>query len=86
MIPLNKVILFQVGEKYVNATQLRECLTYYALANGFSLWLEKSSPRYVIARCGLRPERVKNQKKGKTSKWKQYPSAKKGGVSKCPWR
>ncbi|GJZ30287.1 multidrug resistance-associated protein 5 [Tanacetum coccineum] len=28
----------KVGEKYTSVAQFKECLTYYALANGFSLW------------------------------------------------
>ncbi|GKA12124.1 multidrug resistance-associated protein 5 [Tanacetum coccineum] len=28
----------KVGEKYVSVAQFKECLTYYALANGFFLW------------------------------------------------
>ncbi|GJS17571.1 hypothetical protein Tco_0412043 [Tanacetum coccineum] len=32
----------KVGEKYVSVAQFKECLTYYALANGFSLWLNES--------------------------------------------
>nr|GEW00362.1 hypothetical protein [Tanacetum cinerariifolium] len=32
-----------VGEKFVDVEQLKECMTYYALANGFSLWKIKSS-------------------------------------------
>ncbi|GKF37241.1 hypothetical protein Tco_0113999, partial [Tanacetum coccineum] len=35
----------KVGEKYTSVAQFKECLTYYALANGFSL-------------CGQRPPRV----------------------------
>ncbi|GKD50920.1 multidrug resistance-associated protein 5 [Tanacetum coccineum] len=29
----------KVGEKYVSVAQFKECVTYYALENGFSLWL-----------------------------------------------
>ncbi|GKE52489.1 hypothetical protein Tco_1487645 [Tanacetum coccineum] len=32
----------KVGEKYVSVAQFKECLTYYALENGFSLWYERS--------------------------------------------
>ncbi|GJY29567.1 hypothetical protein Tco_0405334, partial [Tanacetum coccineum] len=28
----------KVGEKYVSVAQFKECLTYYAMVNGFSLW------------------------------------------------
>lgn len=66
--------------------QLKECLTYYALANGFSLWYYRSSKKQLIARCGLRPERIKDPEKGKQSKWKRYPSSEEVPTSKCPWR
>ncbi|GJX13912.1 hypothetical protein Tco_0205670 [Tanacetum coccineum] len=33
----------KVGEKYVSVAQFKECLTYYALANGFSLWLNETA-------------------------------------------
>ncbi|GKC72333.1 hypothetical protein Tco_1118216 [Tanacetum coccineum] len=55
----------QVGDKFVNVDQLKECLTYYALANGFSLWFYTSSKTKLIAKCGLRPEKLKEQEKGK---------------------
>nr|GEV31301.1 pentatricopeptide repeat-containing protein [Tanacetum cinerariifolium] len=54
----------KVGEKYVDADQLKEYLTYYSLANGFSLWFYRSSKDQVIARCGLRPKKLKDIKKG----------------------
>ncbi|GJY12323.1 pentatricopeptide repeat-containing protein [Tanacetum coccineum] len=44
-----KKILIQVGEKYVDADQLKECLTYHSLANGFSLWFYRSSQDQVIS-------------------------------------
>ncbi|GJX33201.1 hypothetical protein Tco_0243056 [Tanacetum coccineum] len=50
----------KVGEKYVDVDQLKECLTYYSLSNGFSLWFYKSSKEQIIARCGLRPENLKD--------------------------
>ncbi|GJX81222.1 pentatricopeptide repeat-containing protein [Tanacetum coccineum] len=39
----------KLGEKFVNMDQFKECLTYYALANGFSLWYETSSKYMVIS-------------------------------------
>ncbi|PWA87861.1 rac-like GTP-binding protein 5 [Artemisia annua] len=33
----------KLGEKFVIVEQFKECLTYYALANGFSLWYDRSS-------------------------------------------
>ncbi|GJU25678.1 hypothetical protein Tco_1164299 [Tanacetum coccineum] len=54
----------KVGEKYVDAAQLKECLTYYSFTNGFSLWFYRSSKDSLIARCGKRPEKLKDIKKG----------------------
>ncbi|GKB13076.1 pentatricopeptide repeat-containing protein, partial [Tanacetum coccineum] len=39
---------FQVGNLFVDIKQLKECLTFYALANGFSLWFYKSSKAKLI--------------------------------------
>ena len=64
---------------------MKECLTFYALANGFSLWFERSGTQKLIARCGLRPEKIKDPKKGKQSKYNRYPTDRDEG-SKCPWR
>ncbi|GKA77741.1 RNA-directed DNA polymerase, eukaryota [Tanacetum coccineum] len=47
-----------VGEKHVTVEQFKECLTYYALANGFSLWYERSSRKKMVAKCGQRPPRL----------------------------
>ncbi|GJX69214.1 pentatricopeptide repeat-containing protein, partial [Tanacetum coccineum] len=76
----------KVGEKFVDVDQLKECLTYYALANGFSLWFYRSEKISLIAKCGSRPEKLKEPKKGKQSKWKRYPSTSEGKGSNCPWR
>ncbi|GJV40003.1 hypothetical protein Tco_1418443 [Tanacetum coccineum] len=76
----------KVGEKYVDADQLKKCLTYYSLSNGFSLWFYKSSKEQVIARCGLRPEKLKDISKGKQKKGNKYPSAGRDEHSKCPFR
>ncbi|GJY86214.1 hypothetical protein Tco_0500240 [Tanacetum coccineum] len=40
----------------------------------------------IIARCGQRPERIKDPKKGKLSKWKRYPSENSTEGAECPWR
>ncbi|GJU37411.1 multidrug resistance-associated protein 5 [Tanacetum coccineum] len=48
----------KVGEKYVTVDQFKECLTYYALANSFSLWYERTSRQRVVAKCGQRPPRL----------------------------
>ncbi|GJQ88949.1 hypothetical protein Tco_0000088 [Tanacetum coccineum] len=58
----------KLGEKYVDAAQLKECLTYYALAIGFSLWLYRSSKEMIIARRGRRHEKLKSVQKGKQRK------------------
>ncbi|GJZ76685.1 pentatricopeptide repeat-containing protein [Tanacetum coccineum] len=76
----------KVGEKYVDAAQLKECLTYYALANGFSLWLYRSSKEMIIARCGRRPEKLKSIQKGKQRKHLKYPSSSRNEGSNCPFR
>ncbi|GJV02778.1 pentatricopeptide repeat-containing protein [Tanacetum coccineum] len=76
----------KVGEKFNDVDQLKECLTYYALANGFSLWLYRSSNTQLIARCGLRPEKLKDTEKGKQRKWKRYPSTDEVEGASCPFR
>ncbi|KAJ9566551.1 hypothetical protein OSB04_002517 [Centaurea solstitialis] len=62
----------------------RSSSTSYALANGFSIWYERSSSTSLITRCGSRPPR--NPTKGKQRKGKRYPSAEKGGKQQCQWR
>ncbi|GJU45628.1 pentatricopeptide repeat-containing protein [Tanacetum coccineum] len=76
----------KVGEKFDDVDQLKECLTYYALANGFSLWFYRSSNTQLIARCGLRPEKLKDTEKGKQRKWKRYPSTDEVEGASCPFR
>ncbi|KAJ9542809.1 hypothetical protein OSB04_029315 [Centaurea solstitialis] len=77
----------KVGEKYESAKQFKECVTYYALANGYSIWFEVSSRKKMIAKCGQRPERVKDTKKGKTTKNVRYPPQQKDGQQNlCKWR
>ncbi|GJW06280.1 multidrug resistance-associated protein 5 [Tanacetum coccineum] len=66
--------------------QFKECLTYYALANGFSLWHERSGEVRAVAKCGQRPPRVSNPKKGKQRKQTKYPCASSDDLPKCPWR
>ncbi|GJS68768.1 hypothetical protein Tco_0683333 [Tanacetum coccineum] len=66
--------IHHVGERFVDAEQLKECMTYYALANGFSLWFYRNSKDKVIAKCGLRPETVKDPSVGKQRKFYRYPS------------
>ncbi|GJS78118.1 pentatricopeptide repeat-containing protein [Tanacetum coccineum] len=76
----------KIGEKFVDVDQLKECLTYYALANGYSLWFYRSEKTKLIAKCGSRPEMLKEPKKGKQRKWKRYPSTSAGEGSNCAWR
>ncbi|GJY52967.1 pentatricopeptide repeat-containing protein [Tanacetum coccineum] len=54
----------KLGEKFVTVEQFKECLTYYALANRFSLWYDRSSTDQVIAKCGQRKEVIKDPSKG----------------------
>ncbi|GJZ55800.1 multidrug resistance-associated protein 5 [Tanacetum coccineum] len=76
----------KVGEKYTSVAQFKECLTYYALANGFSLWHERSGEERVVAKCGQRPPRVSAPEKGKQRKQTKYPCASSDALPKCPWR
>ncbi|GKB76765.1 multidrug resistance-associated protein 5 [Tanacetum coccineum] len=57
-----------IGEKYVSGAQFKECLTYYALGNGFSLWYERSGEYRVVAKYGQRKPRFSNPEKGKQRK------------------
>ncbi|GJS38598.1 hypothetical protein Tco_0563641 [Tanacetum coccineum] len=52
-----------VGEKYISVAQFKECRTYYALANGFSLWYEMSGKVRVVSKCGQRPLRLSDPEK-----------------------
>ncbi|GKC93410.1 hypothetical protein Tco_1158852 [Tanacetum coccineum] len=76
----------KVGEKYTSVAQFKECLTYYALANGFSMWHEMSGEVRVVAKCGQRLPRVSDPKKGKQRKQTKYPCASSDDLPKCPWR
>ena len=75
----------QLGQKYVNAESFRECLTFYAVANGFSLWFERSEKSKVLAKCGQRKETLTDPSKGKQTCHKKYPSEN-AGNSECSWR
>ena len=79
---LTFVLLLKVGEKFVDIEQFKECMTYFALANGFFLWFERRSKTKVIAKCRLRLERIKKPELGKQSKFKRYPSE--ADRSVCP--
>jgi hypothetical protein len=74
----------QLGEKYVNVDQFKEALTYYALANGFSLWYEKSTKKMIIGKCGKRKETLKDPSKGKQRNFQKYPSC--SHVNERKWR
>ncbi|GJU05552.1 hypothetical protein Tco_1121982 [Tanacetum coccineum] len=76
----------KVGEKYTTVAQFKECLTYYALENGFSLWHERSGEVNVVAKCGQRPPRVSDPKKVKQRKQTKYTCAGSDDLPKCPWR
>nr|XP_043615640.1 uncharacterized protein LOC122587520 [Erigeron canadensis] len=72
----------KVGELYVNHNQLRECLSYYALANRYSIWFERSCKTSIISRCGTRPPNILDPEKGKQKKNKRFP----GIPRKCTFR
>ncbi|GJV64239.1 hypothetical protein Tco_1475067 [Tanacetum coccineum] len=76
----------KVGEKYVSVAQFKECLTYYAFENGFSLWYERSGEVRVVAKCGQRPARLFDPEKGKQRKQTKYPSASSDDLPTCPYR
>nr|GEV46888.1 retrotransposon protein, putative, unclassified [Tanacetum cinerariifolium] len=76
----------EVGEKYVTVEHFKECLIYYALANGFSLWYEKSSGKKMVAKYGQRPPRLSVPNKGKLRKQSRYPSVSRDELLACPWR
>nr|GEU48036.1 damaged DNA binding 2 [Tanacetum cinerariifolium] len=76
-------IMFEVGEKYVSVAQFKECLTYYALANGFSLWYERSGEVRVVAKYGQRPHRLSDSEKGKQRKQTKYPMVAQFLEEKC---
>ncbi|GJU24501.1 hypothetical protein Tco_1163122 [Tanacetum coccineum] len=55
--------MLDVGEKYKTVEQFKEFLTYYDLANGFSLWYERSCGKKVVAKCAQRPPRWMTEEK-----------------------
>ncbi|GKB98334.1 hypothetical protein Tco_0984471 [Tanacetum coccineum] len=50
----------KLGEKFPTVDKFKECLTYYALANGFSLYFERSNKEKIVAKCGQRKEVIKD--------------------------
>ena len=61
-------------------------MTNYALANGYSIWYERSAQDQIIAVCGQRPPNLKDPSLGKQRKHVRYPSECKEDVPKCTFR
>ena len=76
----------QVGEKYPNVQKFKQGLTFYALANGFSIWFERSASKYVIEKCGQIKPKLLDPKLGKQRKNKRYPCVNESELPSCPWR
>ncbi|GKD33302.1 hypothetical protein Tco_1248811 [Tanacetum coccineum] len=55
----------KLGEKFPNVHKFKECLTFYALANGFSLYFERSYKEKIVAKCGQRKQLIKDPSEGK---------------------
>ncbi|GJY13061.1 pentatricopeptide repeat-containing protein [Tanacetum coccineum] len=75
--------------KFVTVEQFKECLTYYAMANGFNMWYDRYPTYKVIANCGQRKEVIKDPSKGKQRAYKKFPSkdpSQPFSHSICPWR
>nr|GEW65080.1 hypothetical protein [Tanacetum cinerariifolium] len=62
-----------LGEKFLTVDKFKECLTYYALANGFSLYFERINKENIVAKCGQRKEVIKDPSQGKQRAFKKYP-------------
>ncbi|GKA17270.1 hypothetical protein Tco_0697107, partial [Tanacetum coccineum] len=54
----------KVGERLVDVEQLKECLTYYGLANGFSLWFYRTSKNLKVISMNDKHPYVKDFKYG----------------------
>ena len=50
------------------------------------MWFYRSSSEKVIAKCGQRPETLKDAEKGKQRKWIKYPSVGRNEHGECPFR
>ncbi|GJY33535.1 hypothetical protein Tco_0418004 [Tanacetum coccineum] len=77
-----------LGEKFETVEQFKECLTYYVVANEFSLWYDRSSTDKVIAKYEQRKEVIKDPIKGKQIAYKKFPSKDPSQASShsiCPW-
>ncbi|GJV78097.1 RNA-directed DNA polymerase, eukaryota, reverse transcriptase zinc-binding domain protein [Tanacetum coccineum] len=55
---LQKPIL---GERYDNFDQLKDCLIFYSVANGYQLWYEKSDSKKLLVKCGLDQKKKKGE-------------------------
>ncbi|GKE27758.1 hypothetical protein Tco_1443142 [Tanacetum coccineum] len=56
---LKKPIL---DELYVDLDQVKDCLTFYSVANGYQLWYEKGDTEKLLVRCGF-DEKERRKKK-----------------------
>ena len=65
---------------------MKECITYYALANGYSIWYERTSKDKIIAVCGQRKPKLKEPELGKQRKHVRYPSVCREETPKCSYR
>ena len=80
------MLIKQLGKKFESAAQLKECLTYYALANGYSIWYERSAADQIIVVFGQRPPHLKEATLGKQRKQFKYPNESKEDIPKCSFR
>nr|GFA63178.1 pentatricopeptide repeat-containing protein [Tanacetum cinerariifolium] len=76
---------FQLGEKFPTVDKFKECLTYYALANGFSLYFKKGNKEKIVAKCGQKKEVIKDPSQGKQKAFKKYPFNNSQNT-RCRWR
>ncbi|GKA51904.1 hypothetical protein Tco_0745100 [Tanacetum coccineum] len=58
----------KLEEKFVDAAELKDCLTYYALSNGYLIWFVRCSQDVMIVVCGQRPPTLKEPSIGKQRK------------------
>ncbi|GKB16382.1 pentatricopeptide repeat-containing protein, partial [Tanacetum coccineum] len=75
----------KLGEKFPNVDKFKECLTFYALANRFSLYFERSNKEKIVAKCGQRKQVIKDPSQGKQRSFKKYPSNN-AQNTRCNWR
>ncbi|GJU98681.1 multidrug resistance-associated protein 5, partial [Tanacetum coccineum] len=55
---LQKPIL---GERYDSFDQLKDCLIFYSVANGYQLWYEKSDSKKLLVKCSLDQKKNKGE-------------------------